>query len=287
MPITRFLAAIAFTLFSRCPAAAQFRPFNAAAPEESPINFCAQGKFFIFSGSCSPSGRYKDVISQKACADAAQVLHDGLSYLYPNASVESLRDLTPDEITEALMRPLVKGFFLVGEGDTKGGFVTGPEHARFYPDISVCRNADLDLFGAVTAHSKYSPEVPARKSDTGRVISRHELIYGGKGAPEGSWAALCKPRMALVYPTRTFAGRVKDDLKKFLYALMEEKKKHVLKTLNTICDNCPGHVASGGPLAQLCPPNSNVCKLRKITPGSEEFILENYCSALAPTPVRQ
>lgn len=269
------------------PAGAEFKPFGSReAPEAPPINFCASGKFVILAGSCTPGGKHKDVISPKACSDASQLLYDGLAYLYPNASVEFHQDLGADEVMEKLMRPLILGFFFVGEGDAKGAFITGPERERVYPNMSVCQAGGFDLFGAVTSHSKYSPYFPARKADTGKVISRHQILYGDAGAAAGSWSKLCKPRISLVYPTRTFAGRAKDDVKKLLAILQEEKKKHVLKTLSTICDNCQGHVAAGNELAQLCPPNSNVCKLRKIVPGSEAFILKNYCSALAPTAAR-
>lgn len=281
-------AALALALsLAAAPSRAEFRPFNSAKQELPPINFCASGKFVIAAGSCVPSGAKKDAISPKACADAAQLLYDGLSYLYPNAQVEFHEDLTPDEVLEKLLRPMVLGFAFVGEGDRKGGFVTGPEAQRLYPSQGACQSGAIDVFAGVTSHSKYSPDSPARKADTGNVISRQELVFSGAGAPEGSWAAYCKPRLALVYPTRTFAGRVKDDVRKLLGALQDEKKRHVLKTLNTICDNCDGHVRAGGPLAQLCPPNSNVCRLRKIVPGSEELILKNYCGALAPSPSRQ
>jgi len=269
------------------PASAQFRAFNAGEQAAAPtINFCASGKFVIFAGSCMPEGKHKDAISAKACNDAVQGLYAGLTYLYPNAAVEYQQYPTPDDIVEKLMRPLTLGFVFVGEGDTKGGFVTNPEGQKFYPNMSVCQAGGYDLFAGFTSHSKYSPESPAKKADPAKVISRHQLLYVGAGAAPGSWSQLCKPRLSLVYPTRTFAGRVKDDVKKLLGALQDEKRKHVLKTLGTICDNCAGHAASGGPLAQLCPPNSNVCKLRKIVPGSEELILKNYCSALAPTAAR-
>lgn len=277
--------ALCLALLAR-PAAAEFAPFNAPPADTPPMNFCASGKFVIFAGSCKPAGKYKDVISTKACGDASQLLYDNLGYLYPNASVEFYQDLTPDQILEKLMRPLILGFFFVGEGDARGGFITGPGRERFYPNQTVCQAGGFDLFGAITSHSKYSPDFPARKADTGKVISRHQVLYGDAGAVAGSWSKLCKPRLSLVYPTRTFAGRVKDDVKKLVGVLQDEKKKHVLKTLGTICDNCAGHVAQGTRLAQLCPPNSNVCKLRKIVPGTEKLILENYCSALAPTPAR-
>lgn len=269
------------------PCRAEFRPFNAAPAEMPAINFCASGKFVIAAGSCSPSGKKKDAISPKACADVSQTFYDGLSYLYPNASVEFYQDLTPDELAEKLARPLVIGFVFVGEGDAKGGFLTGPEKEPFYPNELICGTNSFDLYAGFTSHSKYSPQHPAPKADRALVISRVETVYAGAAAPAGSWAKLCKPRLSLVYPTRTFAGRMKDDIKKFMGALQDEKKKHVLKVLGGICDNCQGHLQAGDNLAQLCPPNSNVCKLRKIVPGSEEFILKNYCSDIAPTASRQ
>jgi len=267
------------------PASAEFQPFGQQAAEVPPINFCASGKFLIYLGSCSPGGKMKDVISSKACDDAGSLLSGGLPVLYPNAAVEGYSGLTAEEVKQSLMRPAVLGFFFVGEGDVKGGFITGPGREHFYPDISACMSS-YDLFAGFTSHSKYSPSVPAPKADRALVISRTQTIYGGGGAVADSWPKLCKPRISLVYPTRTFAGRVKDDVKKFLNLLQEEKKKHVLKTLGTICDNCPGHVAANDELARFCPPASDVCRQRKITPGSEEFILKNYCLALAPAPSR-
>lgn len=275
-------ALLVLLALAAAPAGAEFQPFNAAPAAAPETDFCAPGKFLIFAGSCSPVGKRKDVISPKSCGDAAQTLYDGLSYLYPNAAVEFHQDLAPEEVVRKLMRPMILGFFFVGEGDAKGGFVTGPERQRLYPDLSVCQLGKFDLFAAFTSHSKYSPDAPARKADTAMVISRSELLYGGAGAAPGSWARLCRPGLSLVYPTRTFAGRIKDDLKKLLGALQDQKKKHVLKTLGTICDGCQGLVASGNSLAQFCPPNSNICKQRKITPGTEEFILKNYCAALGP-----
>jgi len=276
-----------FLALSAPAARAEFRPFNAPAADAPSMNFCASGKFVIAAGSCSPGGKKKDVISPKACDDAARTLYDGLSALYPNAAAEFYQDLTPDELMEKLARPLVLGFFFVGEGDVKGGFLTGPEKEPFYPNALVCGANAIDLFGGFTSHSKYSPDYAAPKADRGLVLARTQTIYDGAPASPGSWPKLCKPRVSLVYPTRTFAGRMKDDVKKFLGLLQDEKKKHVLKTLGGICDNCRGHLEAGDNLAQLCPPNSDVCKLRKIIPGSEEYILKNYCSALAPTPSRQ
>ncbi len=268
-------------------ASAEFKPFGQPAEETPPINFCASGKFLIYLGSCSPGGKMKDVISSKGCNDVASMLADGIPVLYPNAAVEGYNNLSADEVMQSLMRPNVLGFVFVGEGDAKGGFITGPERGRVYPDVSACMSGPYGLFAGFTSHSKYSPAVPAPKADRALVISRTQTMSDGGGAIAGSWPKLCKPRLSLVYPTRTFAGRMKDDVKKFLGLLQEEKRKHVLKTLGTICDNCPGHVAAGDELALLCPPNSDVCKLRKITPGSEEFILKNYCRALAPAPSRQ
>lgn len=265
------------------PARAEFKPFGAQAQEIPAINFCAPGKFLVFTGSCSPGGKQKDVISEKACNDVSAVLSQSLQLLYPNASVEVYSDLTPDGVMEGLMKPGVRGFFLVGEGDTKGGFITGAGRERVYPDVSACLSS-YDLFGGFTSHSKYSPSVAAARIDRGAVLSRTQTFYGGTGATGDSWAKLCKPRVSLVYPTRTFAGRMKGDAEKFIGLLEEEKRRHVLKTLGTICDNCRGHVQAGDDLARLCPPNSDVCKLRKITPGSEDFILKNYCLALAPAP---
>lgn len=205
--------------------------------------------------------------------------------LYPNASVETYEDLPADGVLERLMRPLVLGFFFIGEGDTKGGFITGPARERVYPDVASCLSA-YDLFGGFTSHSKYSPSSPAPKIERGLVLSRTQTLYGAAGAARDSWSKLCKPLISVVYPTRTFSGRMKDDAIKFIGLLEEEKRKHVLKTLGLICDNCAGHIAAGDALAQLCPPNSNVCKLRKIVPGSEKFVLENYCSAPAPAASR-
>ncbi len=267
-------------------AAAEFRPFSQQAVEVPPIDFCGSGRFLVYTGSCSPGGRQKDVISRKACADVASALEAGLPLLYPNAPVTVYDNLTPDGVMQSLTGQRVQGFFFVGEGDTKGAFLTGPARERLYPDISACVSG-YDLFGGFTSHSKYSPALPAPKADRALILSRTQTIFSGADAVAESWPGLCKPRVSLVYPTRTFAGRMKDDVKKLLTLLQGEKRKHVLKTLAVICDNCPGHVASRDELAQFCSPYSNVCSLRKLTPGNEDFVLKNYCLALAPAPSRE
>lgn len=278
-------AFLVFSLFATG-ASAGFPAFGArGAGELPPLSFCAEGKFLIFSGSCRPGKKNKDVISPKACSDVVSALRDGLSVLYPNAIVLDSRDLGPDEVMQSLMRPGVLGFFFVGEGDAEGAFVTGPEREKVYPDVSACLS-DFDLFGGFTSHSKFSPSAPAPKAERGLVLSRAETLYSAAGALPDSWPELCKPRLSLVYPTRTFAGRMKDDIKKFMGLLQEEKRKHVLKTLGTICDGCAAHLAAGSELARFCPPHSNVCRTRRIAPGTEKFILENYCLALAPAPSR-
>ncbi len=267
------------------PSQAEFRAFGQQGAEVPPLNFCASGKFLVYLGSCSPGGKMKDVISSKACSDIGGMLSDGLPVLYPNATVEGYTGISAEDVMQSLMRPGVLGFFFVGEGDAKGAFITGPERGRVYPEMSACMS-DLDLFAGFTSHSKYSPASPAPKSERALVISRTQTIFGGSGAMTDSWPKLCKPRVSLVYPTRTFAGRMKDDVKKFMNLLQEEKRKHVMKTLTAICDNCQGHVAANDELARFCPPNSEICRQRKITPGSEEFILKNYCLAHAPAPSR-
>lgn len=273
--------------FLASPAAAQFRSFGAQAeqPDAPPLNFCAAGKFLVFTGNCRPAAKAKDVVSVKACADVSAVLGEALPVLYPNATVEPYSGLTAQEVMDSLMRPNVMGFFFIGQGDAKGAFITGPRLEKVYPDFNACQSA-YDVFGGFTSHSKYSPAAPAPKDMRGLVLSRTEYLYDAGGAMPDSWPKFCKPRLSLVYPTRTFAGRMKSDVMKLVGKLQEEKRKHVLKTLAVICDNCAGHVAAGDGLARLCPPNSDVCKLRKITPGSEALVLENYCLALAPAPSR-
>lgn len=279
------LASHACFLLCCRPAASEFKPFGTQAQGEAPaLSFCSQGKFLIYSGDCEPRPRAKDEISRKACSDVAALLGEALPALYPNAQVESYSDLPADEVMQTLLRPNVLGFFFVGRGDTKGAFITGPAKDRLYPDISACLSG-FDLFGGFTSHSRYSPAAAAPAAARGKVLSRSEFIYAGSGASPDSWPKLCAPKWGFVYPTRTFAGRLKGDAMKLVARLQEEKRRHVLKTLGVICDNCRGHLAAGGDLASLCPPNSDVCKLRKITPGSEGLILKNYCRALAPAPV--
>ena len=267
-------------------ARAEFKTFGARAAEELPqMSFCGSGQFIIFTGSCQPGKKNKDAMSPKACSDVVSALSDGLPVLYPNASVQVVSDRSAEEVMNALTRPGVLGFFFVGEGDTKGGFITGAGRERVYPDVNACMSS-YDLFGGFTSHSKYSPSVPAPAADRGLILSRTETLYAAAGAVPDSWVKFCKPRLGLVYPTRTFAGRIKDDIKKFMGMLQDEKRKHVLKTLGTICDNCAGHAAAGDELARFCPPSSNVCRARKLTPDTAKFILENYCLALAPAPSR-
>jgi hypothetical protein len=127
-------------------------------------------------------------------------------------------------VFSAVARAGVIGFFFIGEGDSKGGFITGPELKAVSPDISACMSK-YDLFGGFTSYSKYSPSAPASKAARGPVLSRSETLYLKKGAVKDSWTELCEPRLSLVYPTRTYAGRMKNDIKKFLLLLQEEKKK--------------------------------------------------------------
>ncbi len=276
----------AVLLLAALPARAEFRPFGQAAARPLDMDFCARGKLLIYTGDCSPSARHKDEISRKACADVAAALADSLAFLYPNADVSSFQDLDAGELTASLLKPNVIGFFFIGKGTPKGGFVTGAGGEAVYPDVAACLSA-FDLIGGFTSYSRFSPGSPAPAALRGRVLSRTELVYSGAGAPSGSWAGLCKPKAALVYPTRTFAGRMKGDVAKFLELLREDKLRHVGRALAGICDNCQAHVAAGDPLAALCPPNSEVCRQRRIVPGSEALVLKTYCAALgAPPPAR-
>ncbi|HAH31712.1 MAG TPA: hypothetical protein DCL44_05295 [Elusimicrobia bacterium] len=263
---------------------AQFYVNNVAPEAEGQIiDFCSQGRFLIFTGNCylSENSKFKDSITLKACADIPAFLSQGLGALYPQAKTEEYKNLPADSVYETLSKPFVLGFFFVGEGDIRGGFVTGPGKEKVYPEIGACVSK-YDLYGGFTSHSKYSPEVPAPAALRGRILSRTELIYGGAGAAAASWPKSCKPKLSLVYPTRTFAGRMKGDVTKFFETLKDEKKKQVLKTLKDICSACQQYTRAGHPLASLCPPNSDMCKIKKIPPGAEQFILENYCLAIHP-----
>jgi hypothetical protein len=213
------------------------------------------------------------------------VLAEALPSLYPNATVDRSSGLAAEEVLESLVRPNVLGFFFVGQGDAKGAFITGPELEKVYPDFSACVSK-YDLFGGFTSHSKYSPSAPAPKALRGLVLSRTEVLYEAAGAAPDSWPKFCRPRLSLVYPTRTFSGRMKNDALKFAALLREKKRSHMMKTLSAICGNCAGHVAAGNEVAKLCPPNSDVCRQRTLTRAAEQFALENYCLALAPAPSR-
>ena len=276
---------IAIVFLSLPPAGfAQFYVNDAAPQGEEPvIDFCSQGRFLIFTGNCalSENSKFKDSITLKACADIPAFLSQGLGALYPQARTDIYRNLPADSVYETLMKPFVLGFFFVGEGDAKGGFVTGPKKEKVYPAIEACVSK-YDLYGGFTSHSKYSPAIAAPRALRGLVLSRVEILHGDSLSQPGSWTRLCKPKLSLVYPTRTFAGRMKSDAAKFFETLKEEKKRQVLKTLEGICSACPRYIAAGHTLARLCPPNSDVCKVKKILPGTEKFILENYCLAIHP-----
>jgi hypothetical protein len=109
-----------------------------------------------------------------------------------------------------------------------------------------------------------------------------ELLRNSKGAVHGSWVDKCKPKLSLVYPTRTFSGRMKNDAVKLINELKNEKKEQMLEVLGNICKACPQYVQAGHPLARLCPPHSSVCASRMITAGNYKLISENYCTAIHP-----
>ena len=251
--------------------------------DETPIDFCAQGKLLIFTGNCvlPKDAAFKDSISRKACDDVQSSLISGLSVLYPQAKVYSYNDLEPKAVYEKLADPAVRGFFLVGEGNVKGGMIVGESRKVLYPSQDACV-AKLDVFGGFTSHSKYSPDYPAPAALRRLILARMELVADGEHSPSGSWPQVCAPRVSLVYPTRTFSGRMKDDIKKLLGELMERKRGQALNALESICGACDQYVKAGYPLAKLCPPNSDVCALKRITPGSEKLVMDNYCLALHP-----
>ncbi|HAF95936.1 MAG: hypothetical protein A2021_02485 [Elusimicrobia bacterium GWF2_52_66] len=262
---------------------AQFYVDKAASQKKEAIDFCSQGRFLIFAGNCSlpKKSKYKDSVTLNTCSDIPAFLSRSLGALYPRAEIEIYRDLTPDSVFINLTQPAVLGFFFIGEGDARGGFVTGPQKEKFYPDIDACVSK-YDLYGGFTSHSKYSPTIPAPPAARGRVLSRVETLYGDSEALPDSWTRLCKPKLSLVYPTRTLAGRMKEDAAKFFETLQDEKKKQILKTLENICPVCPRYVAAGHPIARLCPPNSDACKTQKMSSATAKFILENYCQAVSP-----
>jgi hypothetical protein len=281
------LVIVLMAFLSHCPAAAQgSRSFTAqgAFYDVKAIDFCARGKFVLFTGKCSltDASKYKDSVSQKACNDVSSIMSSGLRGLYPYAEVEVYNNFTADELLEKFMQPSVLGFFFVGEGDAKGRFITGADRDLVSPAMEYCVSV-YDVFGGFISHSKYSPDIPAPKNLQGLILSKTELVYNGAGgAVKGSWARLCKPKISLVYPTRTFAGRMKNDAFKLLGELKEQKKKQVLKVLDNICAVCDQYTQANHPVAALCPPNSDLCKVKQIVPGSENLLMENYCLAIHP-----
>ena len=256
---------------------------RASGSTQSPIDFCAQGKFLIFTGNCilPKNSVFKDSISRKACDDVRATLISGLSFLYPQAKVYTYNDLEPDAVHQKLMSPSVLGFFLIGEGNVKGGMISGENREAVYPSKDACVTK-LGIFGGFVSHSKYSPDSPAPAALRRRMLARMEFIENGANSPSGSWPQLCAPKVSLVYPTRTFAGRMKDDVKKLLGELLELKRGQALSALESICGACDQYVKAGYPLAKLCPPNSDVCTLKRIMPGSEKLVMDNYCLVLHP-----
>lgn len=268
-----------------------FQPFKvpgggsapASGAAETTIDFCARGKLLIFTGNCvlPKNSVFKDSISQKACEDVKASLIPGLGELYPQAKVYAYNGLEPDAVYAKLMTPAVLGLFLIGEGNVKGGMIAGESRKILYPSKDACLSK-LDVFGGFISHSRYSPDSPAPAALRRRMLARMQLVEGGAGEPSGSWPRLCGPEVSLVYPTRTFAGRMKEDAKKLLAGLAERKRAQALNALETICGACDQYIKAGYPLAKLCPPNSDVCVLKRITPGSEKLVMDNYCLALHP-----
>jgi hypothetical protein len=181
----RFIFTAVASMLLAAPAAAQPAPSyrgQEAAPANGTIDFCATGKFLLFTGNCYLPGDspYKDSISAKACAGVNAVLTAGLSDLYPNARVYTYENLSADSLREMLMQSAVLGFFFIGEGDTSGGLMTGTDREAFYPAAESCVSL-YDVFGGFTSHSKYSPDVPAPKRLRKRILAKTELIYRGAG----------------------------------------------------------------------------------------------------------
>lgn len=265
-------------------AAAALEPFaNFGAPKEEKyldLDFCRRGLFVILVGECSPSGKAdRDAVSPKACAETAAMLEDGITALYPLVSVETLRPESPGEAFNMLARTSVFGFALVGRGDHKGGLATpgGP----FYPAGGSC-TSKREIFGGFYYHSKYSESAAAPKELRARVISRYELLSSPGRAVEGSWPRLCQIPASLVYPTRTFAGKMKGDAKKFLEFLAAEKRSHIARDVKEICAHCTEYAAQGYVLAELCPPASDVCPSGRVTPANERIVMRNYCLLTHP-----
>ncbi|HOI43955.1 MAG TPA: hypothetical protein PK523_13505, partial [Elusimicrobiales bacterium] len=221
----------------------------------------------------------RDAVSPRACAEAAAMLEDGVKALYPLARVEISTPESPEEAFNMLARTSVFGFALVGRGDHKGGLVTpgGP----FYPAGGSC-TSKREVFGGFYYHSKYSEYVPAPKSLRARVLSRWEFLTAPDRAPQGSWPRLCRVPASFVYPTRTLAGKMNGDARKFLELLAAEKRRHIARDLKEICASCAEYVKAGYPLGELCPPGSDVCPSGRITPANERIVMRNYCLLTHP-----
>ncbi|KAF0127624.1 MAG: hypothetical protein FD189_98 [Elusimicrobia bacterium] len=265
-------------------AAGAFEPFaNFGAPKEEKslsLDFCRSGLFAILTGDCSPAGKTdRDAVSPKACAEAAALLEDGIKALYPLARVEILEPGSRDEAFNMLARTSIFGFALLGRGDHKGGFLVDGD--PFYPDALVC-TSPREIFGGFYYHSKYSESAAAPKELRSRVLSRYELVTSPDRAPAGSWPSVCRIPASLVYPTRTFAGRMKTDVRKFLEFLAAEKRRHIARDLKSICSACDHYKSSGHTLAALCPPASDACPSGRVTPSNERAVMRNYCLLTHP-----
>lgn len=247
-------------------------------------NFCAGGKIYIFTGNCvaPETSKQQPSISESACSTTRSLLSAGLRRLYPHAAVLDLRNQNGRAVAGRLsqMDPDgVLGFFFIGEGDVKGGFVTGSRKDRVYPAPGLCANK-YDLFGGFTSFSKFSAKVPAPPRLRGPVLPKMEMIYDPGSAVTDSWPKLCSPMISLVYQTRTSVIGMKEDAKKFIAKLDEKKQKQALKVLNNICQMCDYYVKNGQELARLCPPNSDVCQARSISPAGMKLIYDHYCTAI-------
>ncbi|MDT8287002.1 MAG: hypothetical protein RQ748_07840 [Elusimicrobiales bacterium] len=259
--------------------AAALGPFSSfGAPKEEKflqLDFCRSGLFVILTGDCSPAGKTdRDAVSPKACAEASAMLEDGIKTLYPLARVEILEPESRNEAFGMLARTSIFGFALIGRGDHKGGFLTGGE--LFYPDPLACASP-REVFGGLYYHSKYSEKVPAPRELRGRVLSRYEITTFPDRSPSGSWSNVCGVPVSLVYPARTFAGRMKTDARKFLEFLAAEKRRHIARDLKNICSACAHYRSTGHTLSALCPPASDVCPSGRIAPANERTVMRNYC----------